>query len=165
MCFYDHTGWFCARRSNQWLQTSKLWTFFWKALALSSGRALCFLQAHFLLTSAQGWELVEKSVLLYSQFSCPSIEHLEAPVHVSGWPGEGSSTNVLSQRSGPHIPEAWVSGGSRAVLIGLPLGRTSAGEREWKKTGSASGLHSTEKNKSHLSSQRVLWDLALDLFS
>lgn len=51
----------------------------------------------------------------------------------------------MSQRSGLCLPEAWVSGGSRAVLMGLPLGRTSAGEREWEETESASGPHSVGK--------------------
>lgn len=49
-------------------------------------------------------------------------------------------------RSGPYTPEAWVSGGSRAGLMGLPLGRTSAGEGEWEETGSAPGLHSVGKH-------------------
>lgn len=31
------------------------------------------------------------------------------------------------------------------MLMGLPLGRTSAGERGWKKTGSPSGLCSIGK--------------------
>ena len=33
------------------------------------------------------------------------------------------------------------------MLMGLPLGRTSAGEREGKETGSASGLRSIRKVK------------------
>lgn len=55
------------------------------------------------------------------------------------------ATRFLNQTPGAYIPEAWASGGSRAVLMGLPLGRISAGEREQEKTGSASGPHSIGK--------------------
>lgn len=52
----------------------------------------------------------------------------------SNWLSCGrGSTSFGSQQSGLCLPEAWVSRGSRAVLMGLPLGRTSAGKGNRKK--------------------------------
>lgn len=45
------------------------------------------------------------------------------------------------------------------MLMGLPLGRTSAGEREGKETGSASSLCSIRKNKGHLTDIRSMGSL------
>lgn len=65
-------------------------------------------------------------------------------------------TRVL--RSGPYTPEAWVSGGSRAVLMGLPLGRTSAGEREWRKQDQLL-VYILLENSGHLSGIRSMASL------